>query len=173
MTGFTRRRKEPERLARKGQALVKWTGKGVKDMTSEFAIGVHALVYLSHKKDTLSSELLAENICTNPARVRKILSKLKKYGMVETREGLRGGYNLGRNPEDITLRQVSEAIQEEFIKASWKSGSTDMVCLVASGMAGIMDSIYGELNELCLKNLESITIKDIENQIFGNQEAKG
>ena len=31
-------------------------------MTSEFAIAVHALVYLNHKQETLASEELAKNI---------------------------------------------------------------------------------------------------------------
>ncbi|MFR5902988.1 MAG: transcriptional regulator, partial [Neglectibacter timonensis] len=35
-------------------------------MTSEFTIAVHALVYLNHKAQLLSSEALAKNICTNP-----------------------------------------------------------------------------------------------------------
>ena len=47
-------------------------------MNSEFAICVHALVYLDHKAACLSSEELAENICTNAARIRKVLGKLKK-----------------------------------------------------------------------------------------------
>ncbi len=51
-------------------------------MTSEFTIAVHALVYLNHKAQLLSSEALAKNICTNPARVRKIMTKLKKAGFV-------------------------------------------------------------------------------------------
>ena len=58
-------------------------------MTSEFAIGVHALVYLNHKNETLSSELLAENICTNPARIRKVMAKLKTGGLIVTQEGLK------------------------------------------------------------------------------------
>lgn len=31
-------------------------------------------------------------------------------------------------------------------------GNPDMECMVASGMADIMDDIYGELNEVCRKN---------------------
>lgn len=137
-------------------------------MTSEFAIGVHALVYLSHKHETLSSELLAENICTNPARIRKVMAKLKGKGLVDTREGIRGGYHIGRGAQDITLKDVSDALQGEFIKASWKSGNVDMACLVASGMAGIMDGIYSELNALCLDYVKDITIADIENKIFAS-----
>lgn len=35
-------------------------------MTSDYCVAVHALVYLNHKAKVLSSEELAENICTNP-----------------------------------------------------------------------------------------------------------
>lgn len=60
-------------------------------MTSEFAIAVHALVYLNHKGETVSSEALAENICTNPARVRKVMAKLKKAGPRRHQGGGRRG----------------------------------------------------------------------------------
>ena len=67
-------------------------------MTSEFAIAVHALVYLNHKGETVSSEALAENICTNPARVRKVMAKLKKAGLVATRRGSTGDTISSRLP---------------------------------------------------------------------------
>ena len=61
-------------------------------MDSSFNLAVHALVCLSHSERSLSSEALAENICTNPTRVRRVQAVLKKAGIVETREGLDGGY---------------------------------------------------------------------------------
>ena len=79
-------------------------------MDSSFNLAVHALVCLSHSKRSLSSEALAENICTNPTRVRRVMAGLKKAGMVETREGLDGGYRLCANPACLTLRQVAEAV---------------------------------------------------------------
>ena len=59
-------------------------------MDSSFNLAVHALVCLSHSGRSLSSEALAENICTNPTRVRRVMAGLKKAGMVETREGVDG-----------------------------------------------------------------------------------
>ena len=56
-------------------------------MDGSFNLAVHALVCLSHSGRSLSSEALAENICTNPARVRRVMAGLKRAGMVETREG--------------------------------------------------------------------------------------
>lgn len=140
-------------------------------MSSEFAVGVHALVFLCHKKTTLSSELLAENVCTNPARIRKVLAKLKKAGLVSTKEGLGGGYCFTLDPARVTLRQVEEAVEERLVYAAWKPGNTDMECLVASGMAGVLDGIYADLDELCKRRLGEITIQDIENQIFAEANA--
>lgn len=135
-------------------------------MNSDFTVAVHALVYLSHRGCTLSSEQLAENICTNPVRVRKILSKLVKAGLVQPREGAEGGYRLARSAEDIPLSVVSDALGLAFVASSWHSGSPEMECLIASGMAGLMDRLYGELNELCRSHLSQRTIKDLEREIF-------
>lgn len=141
-------------------------------MTGEFAMAVHALVYLNHKKTTLSSEELAENICTNPARVRKVMALLKKDGLVSTREGGAGGYAFLLNPASITLKRVADAVSARFVSAAWRSGDTDMECLVASGMANIMDGIYGELDALCRARLNNMTIQDIDLIIFGGNTPK-
>ncbi len=65
-------------------------------MNSDFIVAVHALVYLNHKADIVSSEALAKNICTNAARVRKAMAPLKRAGFVTTREGNVGGYPFRR-----------------------------------------------------------------------------
>ena len=135
-------------------------------MTSEFAIAVHALVYLNHRQQTVSSEALASNVCTNPARVRKVRAKLKKAGIISTKEGLEGGYHFEKDSSCVNLRQVCDALEVDFVSASWKSGDKEMDCMIASGMAAIMDEIYADLDELCRKRLESITIASIEAKIF-------
>lgn len=137
-------------------------------MTGEFGIAVHAIVYLNHRKKTLSSDTVAQNVCTNPARVRKIMSKLKKAGLVYTKEGLEGGYSLDKDSSNINLRQISEALDINFVSSSWKSGNQSMECMICSGMADVMDNLYEELNEICKKRLEKITIDDINNKIFKN-----
>ncbi|HIX16332.1 MAG TPA: Rrf2 family transcriptional regulator [Candidatus Hungatella pullicola] len=139
-------------------------------MTSEFAIAVHSLVYLDHRQETISSEALASNVCTNPARVRKVMAKLKKAGLIETKEGLDGGYHIADSLSQINLRQISEALEVSFVSAVWKSGNGAMPCMIASGMADVMDEIYQELNEVCKNRLESLTIQDIKNRIFKGEK---
>ncbi len=139
-------------------------------MTGEFAVAVHGLVYLNHKQCSLSSEALAENICTHPARVRKVMACLKKAGLVTTKEGVDGGYYFPHRADTVTLAQVGQALKLCYVSANWSSGDTDMVCLVASGMAGIMDQIYSDMSALCADYLSHVTIGDIDRKIFGQKE---
>ncbi|WP_333646648.1 RrF2 family transcriptional regulator [Lacrimispora sp.] len=139
-------------------------------MTSEFAVAVHGLVYLNKKKTTISSEELATNVCTNPARIRKVMAKLKKAGMIVTKEGLEGGYHFIKDPAQVNLKQVCDALEVTFVSSSWKSGDENMPCMISSGMSGVMDDIYGELNELCRIRMEKITIKDIQEKLVKSRQ---
>ena len=52
---------------------------------------------------------------------------------------------------------------------AWRSGDIDRECVICSGMAGMMDKLYQQLNEECAAYLERITIADIEKQLFEHQ----
>lgn len=127
---------------------------------------MHALVYLKHKDCLLSSEELADNICTNPVRVRKVLCKLKVSGLVQTKEGAEGGYRFAGDAKKITLADIAQALGTPFVEMNWRSGSYDKPCLVSSGMAGIMDGIVNDLNKSCMEYLQGITIAQIEEDIL-------
>lgn len=137
-------------------------------MTSEFSVAVHALIFLNHKGCVFSSEGLAENICTNPARIRKVMAKLKKADLVETKEGIDGGYHFVKDSREVSLHMVAEALEFTFVSSGWKSGSAEMKCLIASGMGGIMEEVYEDLNQQCMDRLKQTTIADLDKKIFKN-----
>ena len=134
-------------------------------MNSAFCLAVHALVYLHHRGELVSSEELARNICTNPARVRKVMAGLKKAGLVETREGSEGGYRFAGEPESLTLDRVAAAVDARFVAARWRSGSLDQHCLVASGMADVMDGLLGELDDRCHTYLSTVTLAELDRRL--------
>lgn len=136
-------------------------------MNSDYCIAIHALVYLKHTKEILSSEDLSDNICTNSARIRKVMSKLKKAGLVKTKSGHIGGYSYPFGQE-ISLYEISMALNDKIVDMRWRSGSEDKACLISSGMANIMDNLIGDLNYICLDNLKSRNISQIEKQLFNS-----
>lgn len=135
-------------------------------MKSDFCVAVHALVYLNHRGTAVCSEELARNICTNPARVRKVTSQLKTAGLIETKEGSEGGSQLIGDPECLTLEQVRQALQLRVVDTNWLSGDAEKPCLIASGMAGVMQQIMDELDACCREKLKKMTIAQIDRQIF-------
>jgi len=141
-------------------------------MTGEFSVAVHALVYLNHMNTTLSSAQLADNICTNPARVRKIMAELVKSGLAVSGEGRGSGYAICENGPSVTLLEVLDALGDRAVSTAWRTGDMDRECLVSSGMGDIMDSLCEELNDMCRQRLSHISIGDINDRIFGKNKEK-
>lgn len=142
-------------------------------MTGEFAIAVHAIVYLNHAGETLSSEALAKNVCTNPARIRKVMARLRSASLIAAKEGAEGGYRFVLDPARVTLLDVLTALDLPAVSASWRSGDPNMECLVASGMAEVMDDVYRQLNACCRERLSAITIRQIDQRIFQGRTNSG
>lgn len=134
-------------------------------MTGEFGLAVHALVFLSRMPNTVSSEKLAKSVCTNPARVRKVMARLKTAGFIAAKEGPDGGYTLLLQPEEITLDMVLDALEIRLVSPVLRTADTDMQCVVASGMTRVMDNLTDDLNQSCREKLSNLSIWDIDQQI--------
>lgn len=136
-------------------------------MTAEFIVAVHAAVYLNHKKDYMSSEEIAENVCTNPARIRKIMHKLKTAEIIKVRSGTAGGYAISKDAKSLTLYDILIAVEENFVNVKWRSGDDCAECPISRNMKPIMDNIFDDLDECAKNKLKAVTIYDIDKQIFG------
>ncbi len=128
-------------------------------MTGSFSLALHALVYLHRQGGPVSSKVLAERICTNPARVRRVAGQLRAAGLLATREGHAGGYAFSGDAGTITLGQIARAVDARFVASSWRSGGTSRQC---RGMALALDNLYADLDAGCRRQLEVLTLSDFE-----------
>ena len=87
-------------------------------MNSAFCVAVHALICLNRRQEQLSSEELARSICTNPARVRKIMAGLKRAGLVETKDGNEGGYRFVGDPAAGLLEELDQGCRSRLSEIS-------------------------------------------------------
>lgn len=141
-------------------------------MTAEFPLAVHGLVYLLHTNRLTTSTELANNICTNPARVRKVMAMLHRANLIQAGRGKGSGYCCMQHTGAVTLKRVLLALHEEPISMNWRSGDMDQECLISSGMGALMDGIYQHLNGQCMDYLDEVTIADLCNQIFEQKETE-
>ncbi|MDL2409228.1 Rrf2 family transcriptional regulator [Rhizobium calliandrae] len=82
-------------------------------LTASVEYGLHCLLWLAGSAAPVSSRDLADFQGISPSFVAKIFPKLEKAGIVRASEGVRGGYLFAREPEDITVLDVVDAIEGE------------------------------------------------------------
>ncbi|MBH5320532.1 Rrf2 family transcriptional regulator [Paenibacillus sp. GSMTC-2017] len=135
-------------------------------MNSEFTIAVHSLVYLAYLPEKMaSSDMIADNVGTHSARVRKVMSGLRRSSFVETREGSGGGYRLTIDPKAVTLADIYRVMAQGSLIPSWCSGNPGMDCLVGSNMNQVMTGIFCTAEKKLEEHLSGITIQDVLKQI--------
>lgn len=78
---------------------------------TQFAVAVHVLTMLAGlPRELQSSEVMAASVGSNPVHIRRVLARLREAGVVASRPGPHGGWQLLRSPEDTTLADVWRVI---------------------------------------------------------------
>lgn len=81
-------------------------------ITRQADYAVRAVLYLARHEASgrAPTSRIAQEMRIPPSFLAKIVSQLSVAGVVQTSRGARGGVSLAREPKDITLLEVVEAI---------------------------------------------------------------
>lgn len=127
-------------------------------ISGKFAISLHILTLLSKRSDEfLSSEQIAESLNMNPVLVRKQISILKQYGVVESREGKNGGSRLSKAPEGITLDEIFR-MSFESISLGYSKNKPNPRCPVGRKINKNLSSLYDDLNHKVTRQLQDVSL---------------
>ncbi|ULL13699.1 Rrf2 family transcriptional regulator [Paenibacillus sp. H1-7] len=142
-------------------------------MNSEFTIAVHSLVLLAYRPDHMAtSDMIAHNVCTHPARVRKVMALLRKHGYVAAKEGTGGGFLLHCEPAEVTLADMYRLTSLGSVKPGWCSGDVEQDCMIACNMATVMDHIFSGAEKQLIDYFGHWTIHDVLEQLRKEQDKK-
>ena len=80
---------------------------------TQFAVAVHVLTYLAGlpAERYASSEELSRSTNVNPVYVRRVLGPLREAGLVQSRPGAHGGWELVTHADKISLGTVWRLLQ--------------------------------------------------------------
>lgn len=86
--------------------------------STAFPQALLALMYITDKlkqgdDEFIATRQLAKALDIAPATTAKMLQSLNRAGLIETREGARGGVRLAVAPEQVKLLTVFDAIERE------------------------------------------------------------
>ena len=134
-------------------------------INSRFTVAVHLLTLLAGARErcpgvSLTSEMASESVNTNPVVVRRILGTLRKAGMVSSQPGPNGGWFLEREPEQITLRAVYRAVQDEAL-FSMHLRPHSSTCMVGRNIQQALNGFFREAEEAMEAKLAQKTIADV------------
>lgn len=122
-------------------------------ITRETDYAMRCVLYLSGQPDkVVMVDEISREMATPKSFLAKILQKLVKAGVVRSFRGVKGGFQLNRQPKDINLLDVIEAI--EGVVALNACAVDSSVCGFSStcGVHAVWVKLRGEVNELLRNN---------------------
>ena len=129
-------------------------------MDTRFSVAVHALVLISEAPLTINSDQMAASVGTNASYIRKILSLLKKAGIVDGHRGI-GGYSLTAASEQITLLQIYQAVMEKVkIHLLDIHQNPSDQCIVGQYIRPALTDMFAEAEDAFTRALAGKTLAD-------------
>lgn len=126
----------------------------------KFSNAIHILVYIEMLQGTdLSSEVIAKSVNANPVSVRRIMSSLKKAGLITSQSG-KANPKLSREPENISFYDIYQAIDEaqQLFRVDEK---TAPACIVGGNIQGVLAEKYDRLQRSVELEMQQINLADI------------
>jgi Rrf2 family protein len=129
-------------------------------MNSDFTLAIHSLTYLALQHDRMSkSDAIAESAGVHAVRIRKVLSMLKKHGIIKSKEGTGGGFIFAKELSEVSLCDIYRLTSEGAIQP--KCPDSNEACVVGANMHRVLFTIFLGAEEHLGEYLKQYTIKDI------------
>jgi Rrf2 family protein len=131
---------------------------------SRLTIAVHALTWLAlaHQRghERLTSDQVAASVHTNPVILRVSLGRLRQVGLVEVSHGPRAGWRLARPAEQISLRDVYDAVESQPLFGVHRT-EPNQQCPVGRGIRPVLDEVYAGVGAMVRQELSRTSIADV------------
>ena len=75
-------------------------------LTSSTDYAIRIVCYLAAQRQMISTSELSQELSVPSSYIPKITKKLKQAGIIKACEGIKGGYQIAKQPENISLRDV-------------------------------------------------------------------
>jgi Rrf2 family protein len=130
--------------------------------STKLSSAVKALTYLALvSPEPKNSGEISRVSGINASKIRKILSFLVKSGIVESEKGIKGGFTLKKEPDQINLQEIYCAIEDRKAfhldvnnsKGNTLSNNQKLNNFFIELFADIQINIESEMKKISLKNI--------------------
>ena len=134
---------------------------------SKFTVAIHLLTLIAcdEHNEGCDSEAAAKSVNTNPVVVRRILGILRKNGIVRSKSGRGGGWQLIKRPEDITLGEIFSILEENESVFAMHTHKPSESCLVGKNIATTLSKHYIKAESAMREELSRVSIAMILKEV--------
>ena len=135
--------------------------------SSRFTVALHIFTCVDAFKDEykVTSDFLASSINTNPVIVRRLLTKLKKAGLIKVARGP-GGIEVTRPLSEISFLDVYEAIETENKADIFRfHESPNPECPVGRNIHNLLDGKLVAIQTAMKNEMRKYTIADLSSEL--------
>lgn len=136
-------------------------------ISSRFTIAIHIFACMEtfEGQYKITSDFLASSIHVNPVIIRKILSQLKKAGLIEVARGT-GGTTAARPVDEITFYDVYKAVDLlEDGELFHFHENPNPECPVGKNIHRVLDDKLTEIQRAMENEMKKYTIADVVKDI--------
>ena len=125
--------------------------------TTDYAIRI--VCYLAAQRQMISTSELSQELSVPSSYIPKITKKLKQAGIIKACEGIKGGYQIAKQPESISLRDVISCTESTMAisRCLEKEGGCSKNYIACCKVHQILLDLQNIYNN----RLESVKISDI------------
>jgi len=126
------------------------------DSRADYACRALLSIALHPEDRPVSARRIAERTCMPVAYLKQVLLGAKASGLICTTRGVRGGYELTRPPELITLAQITRSASEAGSRRLRRSGQSQ-----TWWEGQIVDAVWDELDLSIERYLRTVTLAEL------------
>ena len=113
-------------------------------ITLESDYAVRIVVFLAQEQKRVDANTISSHTGVSLRFALKILRNLVSCGIARSFKGTQGGYELNRSPSEITLRELLEAVEGEYVFSR---------CKVRRVFGQITQTVRGMLDQVTMDQL--------------------
>ena len=125
------------------------------------AIHVLLIIALMPEDVKVTSEFLSSSVGSNPVEIRRLLSSLKKAGIIDVARGP-GGASLKKSPEDISLLDIYNAVDPTSLdNLIGIHNHPEPQCPFGKNINSLLSEPYAEISKTVREKMSSINLDQL------------
>ena len=126
-------------------------------------LAIHAMAYLAAigSSQSATAQQIAEQLTVSKDHLGKVLQQLARLGLVESRRGPKGGFSIGRLPEEIMLLEIVEAIDGKLTPSECLFGKP-----ICGGKRCVVGGMVKTVHEQVKQFLEETKLSELPLKAF-------